>query len=217
MVATPTHRSSPHQSLVHSYLFLRRAIGVIGLGLPVVLIVGNLVLGDGMRVSISGYYYSEVRDLMVGAMCAVGVFLFSYRGYEPIDNIVSNVAAAAAVGIAIFPTAPAHPMGGDGFVSLLHLVSSVVFFLSLAYFSLVLFRRSDDPTPTPAKRARNRVYLACGVVMLVCLGSLAASIWLFDAATASTRPALWLESIAIVAFGVSWLTKGEAILSDHPS
>ncbi|GLW93186.1 DUF998 domain-containing protein [Actinokineospora globicatena] len=212
MVATPT---APHDTLVHSYLFLRRAIGVVGLSLPVVLIVLNLVLGDGMRASISGYYYSEVRDLLVGAMCAVGVFLLSYRGYEPVDNIVSNVAALAAVGVAIFPTAPAHPMGGDGLVSTLHLISSVVFFLSLSYFSLVLFRRSDDPTPTPAKTARNRVYLVCGVIMLVCLGLLASSVWLFDAATASMRPALWLEAIAIVAFGVSWLTKGEAILSDH--
>ncbi|GAA2976195.1 DUF998 domain-containing protein [Actinokineospora diospyrosa] len=213
MVATPTH--SPHDTLVHSYLFLRRAIGAIGIGLPVVLVVGNLVLGDGVRASISGYYHSDVRDLLVGAMCAVGVFLLSYRGYEPIDNLVSNVAAVAAVGVAVFPTAPAHPMGGDGLLSTLHLISSVVFFLSLAYFSLVLFRRSDDPTPTPAKIARNRVYLVCGVIMLACLVLLATSVFLFDTAMADMRPALWLESIAILAFGVSWLTKGEAILSDH--
>ncbi|MBM7773294.1 uncharacterized protein YhhL (DUF1145 family) [Actinokineospora baliensis] len=213
MVATPTH--SPHDTLVHSYLFLRRAIGAIGIGLPVVLVVGNLVLGDGLRASISGYYYSDVRDVMVGAMCAVGVFLLSYRGYEPIDNVVSNLAALGAVGVAIFPTAPAHPMGGDGLVSTLHLISSVVFFLSLAYFSLVLFRRSDDPTPTPAKIARNRVYLVCGVIMLACLALLATSVFLFDGALADLKPALWLESIAILAFGVSWLTKGEAILSDH--
>ena len=28
-------------------------------------------------------------------------------------------------------------------------------------------------------------------------------------------PRFWLEAIAIVAFGVSWLTKGEAILKDQ--
>ena len=28
-------------------------------------------------------------------------------------------------------------------------------------------------------------------------------------------PIYWLESIAIVAFGISWLTKGEAILKDE--
>jgi len=29
-------------------------------------------------------------------------------------------------------------------------------------------------------------------------------------------PIFWLEGIAVIAFGVSWLTKGEAILKDKP-
>jgi hypothetical protein len=29
------------------------------------------------------------------------------------------------------------------------------------------------------------------------------------------EPRFWLESIAIVVFGISWLTKGEAILKDQ--
>jgi hypothetical protein len=28
-------------------------------------------------------------------------------------------------------------------------------------------------------------------------------------------PVFWLESVAVVAFGVSWLVKGETILKDH--
>ena len=28
------------------------------------------------------------------------------------------------------------------------------------------------------------------------------------------KPVFWLEAIAVVAFGISWLTKGEAILKD---
>ena len=28
-------------------------------------------------------------------------------------------------------------------------------------------------------------------------------------------PMFWLESLAVVAFGISWLTKGEAILKDE--
>ena len=30
------------------------------------------------------------------------------------------------------------------------------------------------------------------------------------------RPVFWLESIAIIMFGISWLVKGEAILADLP-
>ena len=31
----------------------------------------------------------------------------------------------------------------------------------------------------------------------------------------SLEPIFWLESVAIVAFGLSWLTKGETILKDE--
>ena len=36
-------------------------------------------------------------------------------------------------------------------------------------------------------------------------------VWVRD-----TRAVFWLEALAIVAFGVSWLVKGEAILKDRP-
>jgi hypothetical protein len=29
------------------------------------------------------------------------------------------------------------------------------------------------------------------------------------------QPVFWLESISVVAFGISWLVKGEAILNDE--
>ncbi|WP_026421664.1 hypothetical protein [Actinokineospora inagensis] len=212
-MVTTTQLNPVQDGLVHSYLFLRRAIGCIGLCLPVALIVGNLVVGDGLRDSISGYYYSDVRNVLVGAMCAVGVFLFSYRGYGWVDDLVSDLAAVAAIGVAVFPAAPANPVGDDKVYGVLHLVSAAVFFLSLSYFSLVLFRRNEGEY-TPEKAARNRLYLTCGVVMLACLAALVVCNWPMASVTAGWRPALWLETTAILAFGISWLTKGEAILGD---
>src|SRR4051794_38276106 len=97
----------PQNALVQSYLFLRRAIGVIGVALPPVLILGKLLVdGGGLLDSLSGYYYTDVRNVFVGAMCATGVFLLSYRGYSRADNIAGNVAAVAAVGLALCPTKP---------------------------------------------------------------------------------------------------------------
>ncbi|WP_018685569.1 hypothetical protein [Actinokineospora enzanensis] len=206
---------TPQDGLVHSYLFLRRAIGVLGLGLPVLLVVGNLVAGDGLRDSISGYYHSSVRDLLVGVMCAIGVFLLSYRGYDRVDDVVANIAAVAAIGLALFPVSPQHPVGDDSVIGIVHLSFAGIFFLSLAFFSIVLFRRGDDPRPSPRKAARDRVYLTCGVVMLVCLVLMPLSGWVLDPWLHAMRPVLWLETVAVLAFGVSWLTKGETILGDH--
>ncbi|MGW5053524.1 DUF998 domain-containing protein [Actinokineospora sp. NPDC004072] len=205
-----------HDTLVHSYLYLRRAIGLIGMALPVVLLVGQFLIDGRLLHSISGYYYSDLRDVYVGSMCAIGVFLLSYRGYGPVDDFVSNIAAVAAIGVALFPTTPpSGATGPDEVFAVLHLAFAGVFFLSLAYFCLVLFRRStgEDPT-TERKIKRNGVYIASGVVILVSLVLMVGIGVFLEEQTAALRPTLWLEFAATFAFGVAWLTKGELILPD---
>jgi hypothetical protein len=90
------------------------------------------------------------------------------------------------------------------------------FFLTLAYFSLVLFRKTD-PTKTATRRKlqRNVVYTMCGYTILACI-ALVVVVALLPGAAPVKRldPVFWLESVAVVAFGASWLTKGEAILKD---
>nr|MDQ3579695.1 DUF998 domain-containing protein [Actinomycetota bacterium] len=83
-----------------------------------------------------------------------------------------------------------------------------------AYFCLILFRKTDKAVPTHRKLQRNRVYFVSGVVILVSLALIVVCAWFFDAQTRALRPALWLETAATFAFGIAWLTKGEAILGD---
>jgi hypothetical protein len=208
--------ASPEDTLVHSYLFLRRAIGFIGVALPVVLIIGNLLLdGGNLLNSISGYYYSEMRDVYVGSLCAIGVFLLSYRGYSRTDDVAGNVAAVAAIGVALFPTTPYdHATRTDQSIGALHILFAAAFFLTLAYFCLILFTRTDKAHPTQRKAQRNRAYVVSGVVILFCLALIVVFGFFLDAQTRSTHITLWLESVATVAFGVAWLIKGEAILRD---
>ncbi|WP_414945392.1 DUF998 domain-containing protein [Amycolatopsis sp. cmx-11-32] len=202
-------------NLVHNYLFLRRAIGFLGIGLPFVLIFGKLAVdGGGLLNSISGYYYSGMRDVWVGIMCAIGVFLLSYRGYGRIDDIAGNIAAVAAVGVALFPTTPSNGDRTDEIIGLLHLASASVFFLTLTFFCIVLFTKSDKEIPGARKLERNRLYVASGVIMLVCLALIVLCGLVFDDMTKALYPALWLESVAILAFGVAWLAKGGTLLPD---
>ncbi|MFD6072769.1 DUF998 domain-containing protein, partial [Amycolatopsis lurida] len=165
---------------------------------------------------ISGYYYSGMRDVWVGVMCAIGVFLLSYRGYGRVDDIAGNIAAVAAVGVALFPTTPANGDRTDEIAGLLHLGFAAVFFLTLAFFCIVLFTKSDKEIPGARKPARNQLYVASGVIMLVCLALIVLCGLVFDEQTKDLYPALWLESVAILAFGVAWLTKGGTLLPDKP-
>ncbi len=74
--------TSNAQYLVRSYLFLRKSLGYIGIALPFVLIIGKILLeSPGISDSISSYYYSVMRNVFVGILCAIGIFLICYR-YE---------------------------------------------------------------------------------------------------------------------------------------
>lgn len=200
-----------------SYTTLRAAVGWIGTLLPFVLALGKLLLdGPELEGSVSGYYYSSMRDVFVGSLCAIAVFLFTYKGYDRRDDIAGNVAGLSALGVALFPTTPGpDPTARERLVGTAHLVSAAVFFVTLAIFCLWLFVQSDQSNPTPQKLRRNWVYRFCGSLILACL-ALIAGIGLLDAEAPLRRlaPVFWLEAIAIVAFGVSWLTKAEVILED---
>jgi hypothetical protein len=96
--------STPNSSLVLSYLGLRKAVGMIGIGLPVVLVLGKVLFdGAGIEPSISNYYYTVMRDVLVGSLCAIGVFLVSYRGYAFVDNIAGKLVTICAIGVALCP------------------------------------------------------------------------------------------------------------------
>ena len=207
-----TATTSPQTTLVHSYLFLRRAVGLIGIALPFVLILGKrAVQGGDMGGSLSGYYYTDMRDVLVGAMCAAGVFLIAYYGHNVLDNVATTIAGIGAIGLALFPTTPDQNVTSwDRTSGTLHLVFAGLFFVMLAYICLQLFTRNDGEQGTGRKDQRNAVYRICGVVIIVCLVliALAKSIGL----AGEIHPALWLECVAVWAFGLAWLVKGQTLI-----
>lgn len=212
-------RQNAEQSLLITTLVLRRVVGILGISFPFVLALGFPVLcdGSGVQGSISAYYHTCLRDVFVGLLCAIGVFLLCYRGYDVKDHIAAFVAGVGAVGTGLVPMAlSAEPDGFEKYRGVLHWIFAAVFLSSLTYIALVLFRMTGG-TPTLQKLQRNNVYLTCGVIMAACLilllvySALPASAknWL-----AAVRPVFWLESVAVFSFGFAWLTKGEALLGD---
>ena len=63
----------------------------------------------------------------------------------------------------------------------LHLAFAAGFFLALAFFSLVLFRKTDpSKPPTRRKLQRNAIYTFCGYTILICLGLIAVLAFVSD-------------------------------------
>jgi len=209
-----TQQQDPTAGLVMSYLGLRRAVGVVAVLLPFVLLAGKLLIdGPGLPGSISAYYYTSMRNVLVGLLFMQGTFLLSYR-YDRRDTIAAAIAGVAVIGVALFPTQPINPTPVDVAIGIVHLVCAGTFFLTTAWISLFLFTLSDG-SPTRRKLQRNVVYRVAGIVILVCLVLQVVTDNLLPRAIVDTvHPVFWLEALAVIAFGVSWLVKGETVLRD---
>ncbi len=214
--------SANEKTLAFSYLELRKIVGLLGIALPFILALGALLLFDkGIQNSISSYYHTGMGDVLVGTACVIGVFMFVYKGHEKSDDIVGDFACFFAVGLALIPNNPDKAPGDVALVSeYIHLACALGFFVTLIIFSLCLFTKTDpNKTPSKEKLQRNKVYRTCGYIMLICI-LLVAIYKIMPESTVSSlkeyKPVFWLESIAVIAFGISWLTKGEGLLADKP-
>lgn len=210
------------RTLVLSYQSVRRAIGGIGLLLPIILgPLGWFVLGIEIQDNISSYYHTQLRDVFVGSMCAIGIFLFCYRGYDWIENWTANFGCIAAVGVALFPLdANSDPLVQKSIVGYLHSLSGGVFFLTLAFYSLYHFPSVKDTEQeiTPHVAERNFIYRTSGVVILLSMVAMAVYLFLLPAdwKTLCNRYnfLFWMEWVAVWSFAAAWLTKGRAIFAD---
>ena len=198
---------------IHSYLTLRKAVGWIGILLPFVLVFGVFLFFGGKPVlkTISLYYHSGMRDVFVGSICSIALFLFFYRGYSKWDNLAGNLAGFFALGVALFPTVKEGPENWAGIV---HFICASFFFLILATFSLFLFTRKKS-SPSSRKQKRNQIYVVCGLAMIACLAAIMLYFVFFDFDKSQSCFVFWAETIALIAFGVSWLTKGGTIYPDR--
>jgi len=205
------------QSLIISYLIMRRLIGILGIILPIILVLGMWILGEQniFQDSISKYYHTAMGDFFVGIMCCVGLFLFSYKGYinkdekyKFKDNLLGNSSCFLALIVAFCPTS-------DSCIGRTHLVCAWLFLLTLAIFSLFLFTKGRSDTRQ--RRRRKRIYRVCGIIIMVCLLLLIVYFtplmnYLPD--ISFIKPILILEVVALWAFGISWITKGKWFWED---
>jgi hypothetical protein len=209
-----------------SYITLRKAVGILGILFPIVIIGGSLIFGgcDEILGNLSTYYHTKMRNLFVGILCAIALFLFAYKGYTRIDSIAGNIACIFALLVAFFPTSTTEPLAScilgpyeNKISSSIHFFSAGGFFIVMAFFSIFLFTKKE-PKSTKMKLKRNKVYKICGYIIL---GSILLMAFLFLCdrlhlwmGIQKYDPIIWLETLALWAFGISWLVKGNTLLMD---
>ena len=200
---------------------LQITIGVLAFLLPTIMIVGAAILDNCQIVqnSISAYYHTVMRDVFVGILCGVGISMFAYKGYNPLDSKIATAAAVFAFGVAFFPTSVGEPSTDclntvidTGIYGTFHFISAALLFSTLAFFSMVLF---TIETKEIYKR-RYRVFMGCGYVIIGCIVLIAVYSFFFKGmhkVLDQFRPVFYLEALALAAFSFSWLTKGNEFFS----
>jgi hypothetical protein len=200
------------------FLWVRRSIGFLGFVFPLILIIGAKLFNKDCPLilgSISDYYHTNMRDVFTVVMGLLAFSLFTYRGPDKEDSIASTAAAICALGTIFFSTIVKENICVACDVKqnqTLHMSFATALFLILAYFSLKLFPKTrEHEPPTPEKLKRNKLYKTCGYVMLACIAIIAVYMWLLqDRGILVNVPVVFIfEWIALWAFGISWIVKGE--------
>ncbi|MFK8007131.1 MAG: hypothetical protein AB8H03_12190 [Saprospiraceae bacterium] len=212
--------------LLISYLTLRKFLGILGILLPILLILGGTIFGkcDAIQLSISDYFHTPMRDYFVATISSMAFFLFTYKGYDKKDNLLCNIAGIAALLIAFCPTY-ADPLTNcmnesmlanqSSLIGKIHLFAAATFFILIMQISMFQFTKGSSKTPE--KKMRNQIYRACGITIFISLLIIALYFLYLEKEypfLTKYKPVFWLETIALFAFGISWLIKGDTLFRD---
>jgi hypothetical protein len=212
------------QNDVITYRRLRRIIGLLGILLPVLLVSFSIIpfFKTSLQPSISHYYYSNLRELFTGILCAVGLFLIRYKGVGNIkwwknDNLLTNVAGAMAIGIAFVPTNPLKDIDKidtlipyqNQMIGYIHYIFAIVLFLSFSVLSVCIFTLGQKGSLHIPKSTfnENNIYKCCGYSIIVFILLIAVS----EKIRWSEYATLIFESLSLFSFGIAWLIKGRAL------
>jgi hypothetical protein len=190
---------------VISHVLLRKLVGLIGILLPFVLMIGGWASSSAsFPESISGYYYTDMRNFLVAGLCALGVLLIAFRGYGSADSLFTGIAGFCVILVALCPTKP--PLGlGRHFTSQqdvvgdLHVVFAAAAFIALGLTALRFAGKHQSNAA---------IHQACAGMIFSCV--LVACLWslLPGLAHSSMPPLFAIEVIAMCASGVSWFISG---------
>ena len=217
-----------------SYYNMRRALGILGITLPFILVAGSSLFGTCKEVlgSISAYYHTNMRNIFVGYNCAVALFLYAYKGHDWRDNLTGYLGCIFVLGVAFLPCNLSQPdqpclippLAQNPLVGKLHNLSALLYFMVLIVYSLFLFPKTHMDMVTgekmfmgQQKKKRNVVYYICGSMMTVSLILILLYMGFLETAYPGLKkydPVFWLESVVLFFFGITWLTKGQLFFRD---
>lgn len=214
-----------------TYFYLRLGMGFLAVAFPLLLWgLGHFALDMPLQNSMSAYYHTELRDIFVGMLVAIGFLLFLYKGFSRWEDYALNISGVLAVGIAVFPMNPeeifkckalcgqecmpysdALDRTSQMLIELgLHGPCAVLFFVPIV--AVCVFFSQETLKTIASKTTRMTfagIYTVLGLAMLALPVALVLSRWLgfFGYDSCKDVFVFFLEWALIWSFGIFWIVK----------
>jgi hypothetical protein len=161
-------------------------------------------------ISESYYHGDNARNVLVGFLFAIAAFLFAYNGSRNLERYLSKVAAIAAICIAMFPCGCEVNHRIYNTAAMIHLIAAAIMFSILAIFCRIFYQHAMAKGHVEARR-RAGIYAMSGLSIVAAM--VVAVLGKNMAVLGQMFPNLiwWCEAVALVAFGVSWLTASHVL------
>lgn len=209
---------------IFTYRRIRRAIGYLGISMPILLVGLSFIsfFKTQLQPSISNYYFTNLREIFTGTLCAIGLFLICYKSTSNAsiwknDNLLTNIAGIMAICVALVPMNPddftvkiytliPYP---EKWLGWLHYSFAALLFLIMALLSINIFTigQKNEMRDPKSILNENNIYRFCGysILVFVVMVPVSETLKLFTYST------LIFESLALFSFGIAWLIKGRAL------
>lgn len=197
---------SPPRRLEIDHRTIKLMVGVIAISIAPL----TSAFAKERIASVSASYYEAgwSQSIFIGFLFAIAALLLAYNGYSRVEMIMSKIAACAGLGVALFPCqCDTHSEQ----VPHAHGLFAAIMFLILAYFCYAFLQRARVK-PYAQAAARVAIYVACGVAIILVILVLAINN-LPGAPVRKLIPRITFygETVAFVAFGISWLTASRVL------
>ena len=190
-------------------------MAAVAIALPILLLVSTSFLPSTEEVgkpgSMSAYYHTEMRNVFVGAICAIGTCLYAYKGYNGLENTCLTISGLFLFGVALAPTnAPPcpSPYSQNWDNPVLHYVCAACFFALIIV--VCIFARNHGLQTTDEKHvtydhrfSRSYNITASLMILVLCVG---VGVFVVNGKFPGTT-LFWLESFAIWVFAGYWIVK----------
>ncbi|MGH1367012.1 MAG: hypothetical protein ACRBCL_00240 [Maritimibacter sp.] len=219
-----THAAAPN--LVrddHALAFhrVRMALGVLGMALPLLLALSGRLVDGHVQPSISDFFHTSARDLFVGGLTAIAVFMITHKGLgagaghqqSRLGSLFAILAGVSALGVALIPneaeviTTLSQEILGLGLAPALHYGAATMFYLMMSLTCLLVYARTTTGWEARFHRIMGWTVWCTGwAVMLLTFWKRSGAPGI-QAFTIDNNLIFWDESLGVWAFCASWLVQ----------